>query len=345
MTFYVTPALLKSCSLAFAICKCLCIFSIEVTCLALAPDLCLVSLKSDVQLCLHVSPGTAAQNLLMSVFIWSFSFGSPFLHSSWPPTPECCLESFLHALETLESTCLKRWRGALWPTTCWQGEILVRYSGLKTSERADSWVCGQLCITSSDPQYFAEAVFWELSTLPSFCSLITKGLTIKMLGCNAFNTLHYTLAAKTNTNTTGSDRVCSAVAQVHRPSFQTQRHLPREAVNLMVQPWHVCPGSPPCLSLSRSLPGRGPLKRKLADLRQPQPLSSPRLWEGDSTVWVDNFRQLQITTTSGDTMAIHSQYLLTWVGAVPSREVAVALGPLILISEGLFCLNCHSAYM
>lgn len=91
----------------------------------------------------------------------------------------------------------------------------------------------------------------ELSALPSFFSLTTKVLTIenpavKLLTLN-------TIAAKTNTDTRGSDRVGSTVAQAHRSLFQPQCHLPREAVNhssdmcvLGVPPVPACRS--PCLA-------------------------------------------------------------------------------------------------
>lgn len=171
MICYVAPALLKCCSLAFAICKCLCIFPVEVICLPLAPDSCSVSLKSDVQLCFYFSPKTAAQNILMSVFIWSSSFASPFLHSSGPPPP-CRGEG-----------------GHFGPPPASRVSYSLDIQGLRLLRELTPGSVArtrQLCITSWPPQYFAEAVFWELSTLPSFCSLTTKGLAIKKFGCKAF---------------------------------------------------------------------------------------------------------------------------------------------------------------
>lgn len=253
MPCYIAPALLKSCSLAFAICKCPCVFSFEVTFLPLASDLCSVSLKSDGQIYLHnffisVPKQKCGISLRMCLYA-ALPFSSPSLRSSGPPTSKCCLACSLPVLQ--------RWRGRSGPPSASRVRCSLDIQGLRLLREPTPRSVARikhLCITSSDPQYSAQTLSWELSTIPSFSSLITKAFTIIMPSYDTFNTQLYTVAVRL-TPTPGAQTACCTVAQAHRLPLQLQCHLPREAVNLTIRLRHLCPGSPLCLSLPGSLPG------------------------------------------------------------------------------------------
>ena len=216
MCCYLAPALLKSCSLAFAICKCLCIFSVEVTHLPLAPDSCSVSLKSDGWVYLHTFfisvPKQQSRISLCMCLYAALPFSSPSLHSSGPPTSKCCLAFLLPALQ--------RWRGHSGPAPASRVQCLLDIQGLRLLRVLTPGSVArtkQLCIASTEPQYSAQALSWELSTVPSFSSLTTKGLTIKMLRCNTFKTQLYTTAARL-TPTPGAQRAALLLSLTDFPS-------------------------------------------------------------------------------------------------------------------------------
>lgn len=172
--------------------------------------------------------------------------------------------------------------------------MFVSHSGFKSPERANSWVCGQNqtalhnFMRSSVP--CTVSLSWELSTLPTFSSFTTKGLNSKMPSCNIFNTQIYTIAARL-TPPPRAQTACCTVAQARRLPLQSQCRSPREAVNTTIWLWHLCPGSPLCLSLPGSPPGWGLLRGSW--LTSGSPNLSP-LWDSEKVTLLSGL------TTSGN---------------------------------------------
>lgn len=157
MPCYIAPALLKPCSLAFAICKYHCVFSVEVTCFPLAPGSRSASLKFDGQVYLYtfsisVPKQQSGISLCMCLYA-ALPFSSPSLHSSGPPTSECCLACLVPALQ--------RWRGHPGPAPASRVQCSLDIQNLRLLRELTPGSVArtkQLCITSSDPQYSAQAL-------------------------------------------------------------------------------------------------------------------------------------------------------------------------------------------
>lgn len=140
--------------------------------------------------------------------------------------------------------------------------MLNRHSGFKSSEGANSWVCGQNKTVLHN--FNRSPVLCTSSALgadhsPQLFFLWTTELAIRMPSNNTFNTQLYTIAVKL-TPTPGAQTACCTVAQAHRLPLQPQCHLPREAVSLTIWLWHLCAGNPLCRRLLGSSPGWRPLR-------------------------------------------------------------------------------------